>query len=176
MAQRANSQSEQTQGGKRLGHIPAKCVVLHVNHQKITNHYAVHGGNKNWFSQENCQWEDLRSRLHGKSWMSVIKCCQGLDIFVPGIEWFGMRIKTSKSEANVLIQVMECGISRWICTVSKTTNPQKQEVLLNMFEFLNFKVVRLQYWNFAGRHWDSKQLCFFRNSQWAPSVFQFPGT
>lgn len=56
MAQRANSQSEQTQEGKRLGHIPAKCVVLHVNHQKITNHYAVHGGNKNWFrSQENCQ-------------------------------------------------------------------------------------------------------------------------
>lgn len=59
--------------------------------------------------------------------MSVIKCSQGLDIFVPGIEWFG----TSKSEANVLIQVMECGRSRWICTASKTTNPQKQELLLN---------------------------------------------
>ena len=45
MVQRANREDEQPQKAKRAGHIPAECVVLHVNHQKITNDCTLDGSN-----------------------------------------------------------------------------------------------------------------------------------
>lgn len=43
---RANSQDEQTQEAELLRHIPAKCVVLHVNHQTETVDHVLDEGNK----------------------------------------------------------------------------------------------------------------------------------
>lgn len=41
MVQRAKSQDEQTVEAQTLGFIPAKCVVLQVNHQKRTIDYSL---------------------------------------------------------------------------------------------------------------------------------------
>lgn len=46
---------------RRVGHIPPKCVVLHVNNQGITNNYILHRGKKNDWMSRGCSWGGLKT-------------------------------------------------------------------------------------------------------------------